>query len=92
MTLALNLTAQEKFINDRAVLLAAADRAGLQGAAEYLANPDNGLAEVKASIASRARGINGVPNFTIGGKYSLSGAQEPATFIEVFEKALREQS
>lgn len=37
---------QEKFINDRSVLVAAADKVGLSGAAEYLADPTNGQREV----------------------------------------------
>jgi len=64
---------QEKFINDRAVLIAAAEKAGLKGAAEYLADPESGLAAVKASIASKARGVSGVPHFTIGNMIQLSG-------------------
>eukprot|EP00955_Chlamydomonas_euryale_P057223 356698-Chlamydomonas_euryale.AAC.3 len=60
---------QERFINDRALLLEAADAAGLQGAAEYLANPENGLSEVQAELAAaRARAVSGVPNFTIDGR------------------------
>lgn len=33
---------------------------------------------------ARMQAISGVPNFTIGNKYQLSGAQEPATFERVF--------
>mmetsp|Transcript_22325 Transcript_22325/g.66548 ORF Transcript_22325/g.66548 Transcript_22325/m.66548 type:complete len:264 (-) Transcript_22325:320-1111(-) len=83
---------QERFINDRALLLEAADAAGLQGAAEYLANPENGLSEVQAELAAaRARAVSGVPNFTIDGRVVLSGAQDPSTFVEVFEQALQQK-
>ena len=32
-------------------------------------------------------GINGVPFFVIDGKYGVSGAQDPATFVQVLETA-----
>ena len=72
--------------------MAAAEKAGLKGAAEYLADPNNGRAAVREAIASRAGGVNGVPNFTIAGKVQLSGAQEPATFVQAFRQVLREQA
>ena len=39
-----------------------------------------------------AYGINGVPFFVIDGKYGVSGAQDPATFVEVFETAWVERA
>ena len=30
--------------------------------------------------------VSGVPNFTIGNKYQLSGAQDPSTFVQVFRE------
>ncbi len=50
------------------MLVAAAEKAGLKGAAEFLADPNNGLAEVKQELATLARGVTGVPNFTIAGR------------------------
>ena len=35
---------------------------------------------------ARLRAISGVPNFTIGGQHVLSGAQESATFEQVFSQ------
>lgn len=87
----LNYFTQEKFINDRAVLVAAAEKVGLAGAAEYLADPQNGRSEVLSLISSKARQINGVPNFTINNRYSLSGAQDPSTFTQVFSQVLEEE-
>ncbi len=43
-------TLQGHFINDRAVLVACAEEAGVGGAAEYLADPANGAAEVRANV------------------------------------------
>ncbi len=62
---------QEKFINDREVLLAAVGKAGLdvEGAKQVL---DGGRPDVDAEVkqqlgAARREGISGVPNFTITG-------------------------
>ncbi len=80
---------QEKFINDRAVLVAAAEKAGLSGAAEYLADPNNGLEQTKRLLAlGRSQSISGVPNFLINGKFQLSGAQDPSTFVQAFDRVL----
>ena len=38
-----------------------------------------------------AYGITGVPFYVIDGKYGVSGAQDPATFVEVLEKAWSER-
>ncbi|MET0449462.1 MAG: DsbA family oxidoreductase [Aeromicrobium sp.] len=37
-----------------------------------------------------AYGISGVPFFVIDGRYGVSGAQEPASFVEVLQTAARE--
>lgn len=39
-----------------------------------------------------AYGISGVPFFVIDGKYGVSGAQEPATFLQALEKAWGERT
>ncbi|TGM72759.1 DsbA family oxidoreductase [Leptospira mtsangambouensis] len=36
-------------------------------------------------------GISGVPYFIIGGKYAVSGAQDPSVFVEVIETVLKER-
>lgn len=65
-----NYFCQEKFINDQGVLVAAAEKAGLHGAAEYLADPQAGRQEVLERVA-RAQGVGGVPHFTINKKCVL---------------------
>lgn len=35
---------------------------------------------------ARMQAVSGVPNFTIGNKYQLSGAQDPSTFVQVFRE------
>lgn len=77
---------QEKFINDRQVLLEAAQKAGLEGAAEYLDDEQAGMQEVEAELSQYAAGVTGVPHFIIDGQWRLSGAQDPAAFHEIFDK------
>ncbi|GAX73894.1 hypothetical protein CEUSTIGMA_g1344.t1 [Chlamydomonas eustigma] len=86
-----NYFTEEKYINDRTVLVAAAEKVGLQGAAEYLMDPNNGLKEVQEEMADMARGVSGVPHFTISDRYVLSGAQDPSTFVQAFKKVLEER-
>ncbi|GAD97813.1 thioredoxin, putative [Paecilomyces variotii No. 5] len=78
---------EEKNITDRAVLLEAGVRAGLDKAeVEKLLDSDEGGAEVDAEAESaRRRFISGVPHFTIQGKYVVSGAETPDAFLEAFE-------
>ncbi|CAI7774008.1 unnamed protein product [Closterium sp. NIES-53] len=86
---------REKFIGDRQVLVAAAKRAGLQGAAEWLDSPQSGLQEVRGDLKDawveaelqryRPR-VSGVPHFIIGGQ-EFSGAQPPAVLLEALKSA-----
>ncbi|KAG2430565.1 hypothetical protein HXX76_010084 [Chlamydomonas incerta] len=78
---------REKYIGDREVLLAAVSRAGLDAAAAAAVLDDPGAytEQVKQQIA-RARGVGGVPFFTVEGRFKLSGAQEPEVFEELFEQ------
>ncbi|KXZ49519.1 hypothetical protein GPECTOR_21g745 [Gonium pectorale] len=78
---------QEKYIGDRAVLLAAAAGAGLpaDGAAAVLDDPQAHRAEVEQQIA-RARGIGGVPFFVVNKSYKMSGAQPPEDFEDLFDQ------
>lgn len=47
---------------------------------------------VRADIEqARAYGIGGVPFFVIDGKYGVSGAQEPATFVDVLTKVANQK-
>ncbi|PLN84645.1 thioredoxin-like protein [Aspergillus taichungensis] len=83
---------EEKNITDRRVLVEAAAAAGLETAAveKFLAGEDGGR-EVDAE-AERARGqlVSGVPFFTIQDRYVVEGAEEPAVFLEIFEKVAAE--
>ncbi|KAG0312821.1 hypothetical protein BGZ99_009252 [Dissophora globulifera] len=69
-------------------LVEIAVKVGLDGkeAEEYLKS-DQGVQDIKNKIENaRRQGVQGVPNITIGDKYVLSGAQEPSTIEEVFNR------
>ncbi len=76
-------------VGDRATLVELASGAGLDRArVEQLLGSDEGLAEVKKDeLHARRLGVEGVPFFVLDQKVGLSGAQEPATFLEAFEEA-----
>lgn len=84
---------EEKNITDPAVLLDAAVGAGLdQGEVQKVLDSDLGGPEVdeEAQTASR-RLVTGVPFFSIQGKYSVEGADEPEAFLEIFERIKAEE-
>jgi len=76
-------------IGDRDALLSLAVDVGLdEGAAAAVLDGDAFAAEVSADIElARAFGATGVPFFVFDRKYAISGAQEPAVFVDVLEKA-----
>ncbi len=75
-------------------LLHVATQVGLDGArVENLLHSEEGLAEVIiAEKVSAQRGISGVPFYIIDGKYGISGAQSPSTFVEAFKEIGKEIS
>ena len=58
--------------------------------AEYLASTEE--VDVLRALEERSRGIGvtGVPFFIIGGRYSVTGAQDPAVLREVLERVAEE--
>ena len=76
-------------IGDRAVLLAAADAAGLDRAAVQASlESDEGRAEVLAEDAAvRQAGLQGVPTFALNDHVLFSGAVPPDAFAEALAKA-----
>ncbi|KAL0095004.1 thioredoxin-like protein [Phycomyces blakesleeanus] len=83
----------EKSISDPNILSDAAENIGLskEEALVYLES-DEDVEHVKNEIKrSNLAGINGVPNFTIQDRYTLSGAQEPSVFEETFDLVLGNQ-
>ncbi len=76
---------QGRDVGDHQVLVDVAKQAGLDAAA--FLKSDEGTKEVRAEEEeARAIGVQGVPFFTIGGRFAVSGAHEPDTFLEAFEE------
>mmetsp|Transcript_15320 Transcript_15320/g.20552 ORF Transcript_15320/g.20552 Transcript_15320/m.20552 type:complete len:140 (-) Transcript_15320:352-771(-) len=86
----LNYFSEEKFLGDKNVLLAAAEKAQVPRAQAVLDDPNQLMTEVKEELSQFARGVSGVPFFIVDGKYKLSGAQPPETFSEIFEEISEE--
>lgn len=88
--------AEGKAPSDPAVLRAAADEAGLDGAA-LLADKTISAKETKEEFATgRSFGVTGVPHFVIyeessTKKTQLSGAQPPEQFLQVLSQVARAQ-
>ena len=78
----------EQDITSHDVLSAAAVKAGIEdGEVDgWLKSDDGGKAVDKAVTEAQVKGISGVPNFTLQGKYEIGGAQDPEAFVRVFEK------
>ncbi|XP_030484551.1 uncharacterized protein LOC115701006 [Cannabis sativa] len=79
---------QAKYIGDWEFLVQCADKAGVEGAVEFLQDPNNGVNEVKEELEMYSTNISGVPFFLINkGKQKLNGAQPPEGFLRAFEIA-----
>ncbi|KAJ9540569.1 hypothetical protein OSB04_027075 [Centaurea solstitialis] len=76
---------QGKFIGDRDFLLECANKVGLEGAAEFLEDPNNGLQEVNEELGKHSANISGVPHYVINGKHQLSGGQPAEVFLRAFQ-------
>jgi predicted DsbA family dithiol-disulfide isomerase len=78
-------------IGDHDILTDVAAGAGLdrRGAAAFLEGSD-GAREVRDEEAkARDLGVEAVPFFVIGGRFAVSGAHEPDSFLEAFEELER---
>lgn len=61
-----------------------------EGLQAYLAAED-GRRQVDAEVAQAQRkGVHGVPDFTVAGKYNLNGAQDSTEFVRIFERVCKE--
>ncbi|KAL3686146.1 hypothetical protein R1sor_004168 [Riccia sorocarpa] len=76
-------------VSDVDVLWSVANELGLPGADEYLKS-DRGTEEVLAqdAVAKSKLGIHSVPHFRINNMFTLSGAQDVATFEAALSKAI----
>ena len=75
-------------VSDPAVLRAAAEDAGLDGAViATLLGGDADRGEIKAEAdAARAMGVAGVPTFLLGGRYAIVGAQPPEFWADLIAR------
>ena len=79
---------QEGDITSHQVLKDAGVRAGLdeKEVREWLESDNGGKAVDEEVAQAKLNQIQGVPNYTIQGKYEVGGAQEPGVFLRLFEK------
>lgn len=80
-------------IGSRAVLLQITEETGLASSelGERLDRGEGGQQVEEDFAMARKIGITGVPFFIVGGKFGLSGAQPPESFLKVFQR-LEEQA
>lgn len=76
-------------IGERTVLLACAERAGLDAiaAARFLDSDEYIESTLAEDRLARRQGINGVPCFIFNGRFALSGAQPPEALLQLFDLA-----
>lgn len=80
---------QGKFIGDREFLVESARKVGVEGAAELLDDPKEGLDEVNEELKKYSANISGVPHYVINGKHQLSGGQPAEVFLRAFQVAAK---
>ncbi|KAK4192285.1 thioredoxin-like protein [Podospora australis] len=73
------------------VLVSAGEKGGLdRSEVKSWLEQGKGGAEVDREVEEAyGDGVSGVPNFTINGRYRVEGAQEPQTFLEIFNRLKR---
>ncbi len=78
-----------KNIDDTNTLISLGDELGLDSSGLRIALESSAYSkEVTQDIAeARSMGVNGVPYFRINNKFVVSGAQDPAKFTQVLERA-----
>lgn len=80
---------QGKYIGDREFLIECANKVGVEGAAEFLEDPNNGLKEVNEDFEKYSAQLSGVPYYVINGKHKFSGGLPPEGFLRAFEVAAK---
>ncbi|KAH9604365.1 hypothetical protein KSS87_003221 [Heliosperma pusillum] len=78
-----------KYIGDREFLVESARKVGIEGATEFLEDPNNGLQEVKEELEKYSSSISGVPYFVINDDQKLSGGQPVEVFLRAFRLAVQ---
>jgi len=80
-------------ISDQQVLINAAMEIGMDGRmVQRLFASGADVEEIRAEDKqARERGVQGVPCFIVGGKYAVSGAQEPGTWAQIIQELAEQQ-
>ncbi|MDP6404203.1 MAG: DsbA family oxidoreductase [Alphaproteobacteria bacterium] len=81
-------------IGDHAVLTDIAETAGMDAklVAELLERSDDRDLVAREDAQARQMGVNAVPCFIVAQRYVVFGAQEPETFLQLFELLAREDT
>ncbi|XP_004306054.1 PREDICTED: uncharacterized protein LOC101292444 [Fragaria vesca subsp. vesca] len=79
---------EEKDIADREYLVECAGKIGIEGAAEFLEDPNNGLKEVTEEL-EKYSGTKQIPYYVFNGKVNCVGAQPMEVFLRAFEAATK---
>mgnify|MGYP001260803771 CR=1 FL=1 len=84
---------QQRNVSDRAVLLDAAEAAGLSRESAAAALDDRDYErQVDAELAYwQDQNITGVPAFLINGKYMVPGAQDPETWVRLLNRVIEKE-
>jgi predicted DsbA family dithiol-disulfide isomerase len=84
----------EKDITSQDVLIEAGVKAGLEEkeVREWLESGKGGPEVDNEVQDAYAQGVSGVPNFTINDQFEVGGAQEPAAFVQLFERLKRQEA
>ena len=82
----------ERDITSHDVLVDAGVKAGLNAAEvkEWLGSGKGGPEVDKEVQEAYEQSISGVPNFTIQDQFEIGGAQEPADFVQLFERVKKQ--
>jgi len=80
-------------ISDHAILIAAADEAGMDSAlvADLLASDADKQTIMEEDNMAREMGVSGVPAFIIEQKFMIPGAQEPEHIVRILRKMHEKQ-
>ena len=82
---------EERDICEVETLVKLGAEAGLEegGVREWLSGEEGGEVVDAEVEEARVKGVRGVPNFEVNGRWVLGGAQEEGEFVKVFEEAER---
>ncbi|KAF1848416.1 thioredoxin-like protein [Cucurbitaria berberidis CBS 394.84] len=83
----------EKDITSQPTLIEAGVKAGLEEkeVKDWLEGGKGGAEVDKEVQNARKQNISGVPNYRINDRFEIGGAQEPAAFVQLFERLKKEE-